>query len=197
MAPRSRRNAILGRSLALLIFTLTLPTTTDAAPATGQRVNPSEIRAAALSGIEAATTVGHPILEKLSFITGRWRGELKGSVIEECWSAPEGDNMMGMFRLVKEDEGVFYEFMTIEQAGDTPVLRIRHFGQGLDAWEEKDHLDPYPLVELGAARAVFENQESRTRLIYDRNPADRLTITLEKTKDGKNTSQVFVFRRAD
>lgn len=134
-------------------------------------------------------------LSHLAFIAGAWRGEMKGGVIEERWSAPEGDNMMGMFRLVKDGEGVFYEFMSIEQAGDTPVLRIRHFGQGLEAWEEKDGLDPYPLVELGASRAVFGNEKSGTRLVYECPSPDILKVTLEKQKDGKKSAQVFIFKR--
>ncbi|MBE0642959.1 MAG: DJ-1/PfpI family protein [Bacteroidetes bacterium] len=135
-------------------------------------------------------------LAKLAFITGRWRGEMKGSVIEESWSVAEGDNMMGMFRLVKEGEGVFYEFMTIEIARDTPVLRIRHFSQGLVAWEEKDNIDEYPLVELTASRAVFENEDSGMRLVYECPTAEVLTITLETTKEGKKSQTVFSFHRA-
>ena len=134
-------------------------------------------------------------LPQLDFFTGSWRGMLGSTVIEERWSAAEGDNMMGMFRMVKEGEGVFYEFMTIEQAGDTPVLRIRHFSQGLVAWEEKDGVDPYPLVELQDTRAVFANAISGTRLVYTCPSPDRLEITLEKPKDGKTSSQVFRFER--
>lgn len=142
-----------------------------------------------------ATGVTDAELSPLAFIAGEWRGEMKGGVIEERWSVPEGDNMTGMFRLVKDGEGVFYEFMTIEQAGDTPVLRIRHFGQGLEAWEEKDGLEPYPLLESGSSRAVFGNEKSGTRLVYECPSRDILKVTLEKLKDGRKTAQVFTFRR--
>jgi len=138
---------------------------------------------------------GDSVLNSLAFITGHWRGEMKGGVIEEDWSPPEGDNMMGMFRLVKEGEGVFYEFMTIEVAGGKPVLRIRHFSQGLLAWEEKDNIEEYPLAELTASRAVFENEDGDTRLIYECLTAEALTITLEKTKEGKKSQTVFSFHR--
>ncbi|MFZ1730524.1 MAG: DUF6265 family protein [Bacteroidota bacterium] len=134
-------------------------------------------------------------LSKLGFFIGHWRGEMKGGVIEEDWSAAEGDNMMGMFRLVKEGEGVFYEFMTIEAAGGKPVLRIRHFSQGLIAWEEKDNIDDYPLVELTASRAVFENEDIATRLIYECPTTDALMITLETTQNGKKSQTVFSFHR--
>lgn len=169
--------------LALQIFAITLV----AAPIsvrTGEDVleDPPKVRLAAT-------------LSQLSFITGSWRGEMMGAVIEENWSAAEGDNMIGMFRLVKDGEGVFYEFMTIEHAGDTPVLRIRHFGQGLDPWEERDGLDPYPLVELGDLRAVFGNEKSGTRLVYECPSPDILKVTLEKPKDGKKSAQVFTFKR--
>ncbi|MFA6235353.1 MAG: DUF6265 family protein [Bacteroidota bacterium] len=143
------------------------------------------------SGSERTSTA----LAELTFITGHWRGEMKGGVIEEDWSAAEGDNMMGMFRLVKEGEGVFYEFMTIEAAGEKPVLRIRHFSQGLVAWEEKENISEYPLVELNGTKAAFENEDSGTRLTYERSAPDALTISLEKTKNGEKTSTVFSFHR--
>jgi hypothetical protein len=154
---------------------------------------PLVFAAAAAQTMEEAPS--HAQLAKLAFITGHWRGEMHGGVIEEDWSSSEGDNMMGMFRLVKDGEGVFYEFMTIEQAGETPVLRLRHFSQGLVAWEEKGEVEAYPLVELGEARAVFENEDSATRLIYECPSAETLVITLEKKKAGKTSSQVFSFTR--
>jgi Domain of unknown function (DUF6265) len=158
----------------------------------------SMFAAASVSAQEDERRAGETMtpLSKLAFFAGHWRGEMKGGVIEEDWSSPEGDNMMGMFRLVKDGEGVFYEFMTIESAGGTPVLRIRHFSQGLVAWEEKDGIEEYPLAELTASRAVFENEDSGMRLIYECPTAEALTITLEKTKDGKKSQTVFSFHRA-
>lgn len=79
---------------------------------------------------------------------------------------------------------------------DTPELRIRHFSQGLVAWEEKDGVEAYPLVELADARAVFEHKDNGTRLVYECPLADRLEITLEKRENGTPSAQVFRFRRA-
>jgi hypothetical protein len=36
----------------------------------------------------------------LAWIQGRWVGEGLGGTVEEIWSPPIGDSMLGMFRLV-------------------------------------------------------------------------------------------------
>lgn len=134
-------------------------------------------------------------LQQLAFMSGTWRGGDKDAVIEERWSDPEADSMMGMFRLLRGGMVVFYEFMTITREGSVPVLRIRHFGPALEAWEENDELDPYPLVELDSSRAVFESEKSGTRLRYEHDGNDILTITLEQPRDGAMHAEIFTFRR--
>lgn len=46
-------------------------------------------------------------LRDVAFIAGNWRGEMEGGVAEEDWKAPLGDNMMGMFRYVKDGKATF------------------------------------------------------------------------------------------
>jgi hypothetical protein len=79
------------------------------------------------------------------------------------------------------------------------VPRIRHFGPALEAWEENGELDPsllpYPLVELDSSRAVFESEKSGTRLRYEHDGNDILTITLEQPRDGAMHAEIFTFRR--
>lgn len=131
-------------------------------------------------------------LSSLSFISGNWQGEMNGSLIEEVWSLPSGDNMMGMFRLVSEEKAVFYEFMLIEQDTNGLVLRIKHFNPGLSGWEEKDEAHHFTLTQLHEKKAVFEERISTKRLIYHRFTADSLSIILDEPKDGQ--SQKIEFR---
>jgi hypothetical protein len=74
-------------------------------------------------------------LADLQFIAGHGVGELDGGVIEEVWSAPRGDSMMGMFAFTKEGRARFYEFLLIERTASGPVLRLKHFNPGLIGWE--------------------------------------------------------------
>lgn len=132
-------------------------------------------------------------LDDLAFIAGAWKGELGGGVIEEHWSAPEGNNMMGMFRYVKDGQVTFYEMQTIEQEeGQLPILRIKHYHPGLRGWEEKDESVTFTLREVEGQRAVFDEDDSSTQLIYQL--ADgRFSIELVKNQAGKPTSQRFEF----
>lgn len=146
------------------------------------------------SPLVAAESPQPTSLADLSWITGDWVGGEGDSFIEEQWSAPEGDAMMGMFRLIQEDNVVFYEFMTITPGPSGIELRIKHFDPGLVGWEERADSIVFDLQEIGDYRAVFETEKDGNpeRLVYERS-RDELVITLEKPADGTRTP--FRYRR--
>src|SRR5262245_29835909 len=45
----------------------------------------------------------------LAWLSGRWLGAGLGGTTEEVWAPPVGDQMIGMFRLVKDGKIVFSE----------------------------------------------------------------------------------------
>ena len=51
-------------------------------------------------------------LSRMSWLEGHWRGDGFGGVCEEIWGPVLGETRMGMFRLVRDDKIVFYEFIT-------------------------------------------------------------------------------------
>ena len=122
-------------------------------------------------------------LEDLGFMVGQWQGGGEKVVIEEIWSRPSGDNMMGMFRYVQEDKGVFYEMMLIEQTDDGPVLRIKHFNAGLIGWEEKAEVHSFPLVSVDESEAVFEQVDQTKKLRYITENPGEMSIYLEERQD--------------
>ena len=137
-----------------------------------------------------------PTLEGLApvaFLEGIWRGTLSGGVIEEQWSGPEGDNMMGMFRYVKDGKVTFYEMQVIELGDDGPVLRIKHYHPGLRGWEEKDESVTFGLQEVADQRAVFLEDDGSQTLTYEVID-DRLTIELARVGTEKPSSR-FEFER--
>ncbi|HVF92169.1 MAG TPA: DUF6265 family protein [Blastocatellia bacterium] len=133
-------------------------------------------------------------LSDLDFIAGRWQGELGGGITEEHWSTASGNSMMGMFRYVKDGKAVFYELMLIEHTTGVPALKLKHFNPGLIGWEEKAQAWTYPLVEFQKNRAVFERSDKESALIFDRTSADSMSVTLERVKDGKKSSEEFKYR---
>src|SRR5687768_11650964 len=50
-------------------------------------------------------------LSVMAWLRGAWEGEGLGGVSEEIWSEPRGGVMMGMYRSLKQDQPVFYEFL--------------------------------------------------------------------------------------
>jgi Domain of unknown function (DUF6265) len=134
-------------------------------------------------------------LADLAFIAGHWQGEPEGAFIEEIWSAPNGNTMMGSFRYMQEGEAVFFELMTIDTIDPVPTLRIKHFSAGLIAWEDKEEVHLFPLVRLEGREAVFEQADGQKRLIYRQN-GDEMVVILEEMKAGAWTAEHFPFRRA-
>ena len=95
-------------------------------------------------------------LEQLSWIAGQWEGSAFGGKVEEFWSLPSGDSMMGVFKLVVEGKTKFYEIMVIRQNRNSLVLQLKHFGYNLKGWEEKDDTVDFPLVEITENKVFFD-----------------------------------------
>jgi hypothetical protein len=136
-------------------------------------------------------------LDQLAWIAGHWEGEMGGALSEEMWSAPSGDGMMGMWRLVMGGKVRVYEFLVVEQEASGPVLKFKHFNRGLVGWEEKDQALVLPLVKLTDAEAVFDNGDAAKplRLIYKRPSAGELVVVLERMEKGKLEATEFRYRR--
>lgn len=120
-------------------------------------------------------------LSALGWISGTWIGTEGETFIEERWSDFEGDEMIGTFRMLERGQPVFYEFMRLASEPEGIVLRIKHFGADLTAWEEKGESVAFSLKELDHHRALFITHKDGhpERLIYTREE-DRLAVVLEK-----------------
>lgn len=137
-------------------------------------------------------------LDTLRWLAGRWQGRVDDTVTEETWSQPVGDNMTGMFRMIKGNSLRFYELMSLEKGAGGTFLLIRHFGPGLVAWEEKDQPLRYRLAGEAKGTASFENvgTDPVRRIEYRQEADGSLTIRLEDTREGKPSTQEFRFVRA-
>jgi hypothetical protein len=130
-------------------------------------------------------------LKGLEFVAGAWEGDLGGMRIEEHWMKPDGDAMLGMFRMVQKGRTTLTELCAFERRPQGIVLLLRHFGPALVAREEKDQALEFTLEKLEPGRAVFLQKGVETRLTYEKSGADGLTATLDKA--GRKTP--FVYRR--
>jgi hypothetical protein len=95
-------------------------------------------------------------LEDLAWLAGHWRGQAMGGVVEELWSPPRADSMMGSFRLQVGEATKFYELMIIRRVRDTLLLQLKHFHGDLTGWEEREETVDFRLVAVNEGIALFE-----------------------------------------
>ena len=134
----------------------------------------------------------------LTWMVGVWTGDGLGGAIEEAVFPALGGAMPSTFRLVRDGDPVFYEFMLYEDTDAGVRLRLHHFNPGLTRWEDEP-------VEFLAARvregeAIFEEKadtEERSRLRYTRQ-GNTLRAELTELRDGRDTVTArFVYTLAD
>ncbi|MCC6321205.1 MAG: hypothetical protein IT438_07195 [Phycisphaerales bacterium] len=110
------------------------------------------------------------------FLAGTWRGEKNGGVVEEMWSEPQGNNILGTFRWLKKDgKPVMFEMLAITEEDGAVRLRLRHYSARLGAKEDKDNPLTLILSQFNATdsdrRAVFTAERDAHDLkevVYDR-----------------------------
>ena len=136
-------------------------------------------------------------VEDLAFLSGHWTGGEGDSLTEEMWSPVANGSLMGMYRQMGAGKTGFFEFLSIEQEKNGPVLRLKHFKPGLIGLEEKDQSVTLDLVSLDRENgAVFVSRDHAKpmKLTYRRLAPDHLEATLIRTKDGKEKTDLFRFR---
>lgn len=106
--------------------------------------------------LNAQETILEPKLENISWISGNWKGEAFGGVVEENWSEPSGGSMMATFKLINNNKVSFYEIEIIREVENTLVLQLKHFDNELKGWETKEETIDFPLIKITPNRAVFE-----------------------------------------
>lgn len=135
-----------------------------------------------LLGATLSGQASQPSLNELSWLTGSWSGESGGVRMEEHWTAPEGNSMIGMHRDLGKGRTLLFEFLRIEQRGDQITYLSMPNG--------RSPATAFPLKELSGTRVVFENpaHDFPQRIIYWKDGAD-LRARIEGTLNGKAGSE--------
>lgn len=156
----------------------------------------------------AATAPAAPVapaaIADAAFLAGDWSASKPGArggseLTQEVWSAPAGNNMMGMFRWVNPvGKSIVFELLTITEENATLILRLRHQSAAGVAWEEKDKPASFTLAELTATRLHFVDADNTCDLsacIYECTTPDALAITV-KFDESTRPDLVFNLTRA-
>ncbi|AEM70666.1 hypothetical protein Murru_1626 [Allomuricauda ruestringensis DSM 13258] len=128
-------------------------------------------------------------LEDVSWIEGHWKGEAFGGIAEEIWSAPMGNSMMFVFRMVNDDKVSFYESGHIQQLDDSIILQLKHFDGNLMGWEEKDETIDFKLVKLEPNKVYFEG------LTMEKLSSDQMNVWVLIEENGNQEEVLFAYKR--
>jgi hypothetical protein len=133
---------------------------------------------------------GAATIDDMAWLEGRWVGEGLGGFVEEIWSPPRSGVMIGMFRLLRDGDPVFYEILTLVEEEGSLLLRLKHFHPDLRGWEEKDQTVDFRFVTKQDGRIRFSGLTFRPE-------GDELTMFLAiRRKDGTFREETLRFRRA-
>lgn len=116
-----------------------------------------------------------PPLSAISFMSGCWTGASpNGATIEEHYSAPSENVLIGMTRYVRSGRVVDFEFTTVERTDSTFVMTPRPKGVKSNS---------FPLKDVSNGRATWENlkHDFPQRIIYRRGTDGSLIARIEGT----------------
>ena len=128
-------------------------------------------------------------LENMKWLTGHWTGSALGGFVEEIWSEPRGGAMMGMFRLVRGEEPVFYELLHVVEVDGTLAIRLKHFNRDLTGWEEKNEVREFRLLDVRNGAWHFEGM-----IFHPSEDALKVVLTIRQ-KDGSTREEIFTYTR--
>ena len=128
-------------------------------------------------------------LSELQWIQGHWTGEALGGQVEEIWSPPLGDSMMGSFKLVHDGKVKFYEIITISEIEQTVIMRLKHFDSELKGWEEKGETVDFKLVKLTPDKVFFDG------LTFERISDKEMNVYVRFESDDEKSEGKFNYHR--
>ena len=129
-----------------------------------------------------------PGIGQLAWLAGCWEGQTGPVTVEEQWSKPAGNTMLGASRTLKGGATIFSEFMRITES-DGKIVYMARIGT-------KAEPTPFTLIQI-APEVVFENakHDFPQRILYRLNPNGSLLARIEGVDKGRQRSEDYPMRR--
>jgi len=124
-------------------------------------------------------------LSDIEFLSGHWEATRNGNLVEAFWTEPEGDNIVGVVRIIGDGRAVLYEIFAIEMTDTGLEIKVKHFRPGLIGVEEKDEFDHYTFLESSNGRALFQKQGEDVRISYEMRPANKFAVAVGTPANGE------------
>ena len=94
-------------------------------------------------------------LEDVAWMVGSWTGDAFGGTFEQTWNPASVGSMVGMFKLINDDDINFYELLLLVEEEGSLSLKVKHFTPAFAAWEEKADYVHFRLVGIGSGVVHF------------------------------------------
>ncbi|MGD0963996.1 MAG: DUF6265 family protein [Candidatus Acidiferrales bacterium] len=117
---------------------------------------PAKPPSSANAPIHNPSRAPQPTLSDFAWLEGKWRGVWGPRIVEQIWTAPQGGQVLGLFRVIENDKTLVIELLSLSETPDSIALRLRHFTPALLPWEQSG-FTTMKLVGLDTATAEFEN----------------------------------------
>lgn len=128
-------------------------------------------------------------LHDIAWLTGDWQMTAADRCIEEQWTAPSANMLVGMSRTVARGRTTSFEFMRIE-ARDAGIYFVAQPGGRAPV--------EFKLASESSADLVFVNPghaDHLKKVIYRRERDGRLTARIEGENNGSAFSEDYPYRR--
>ena len=132
--------------------------------------------------------VADSALVSFAWLAGYWTGNEGGTRMEELWLPPRGHVMLGVHMDLFASGRSFYEYLRIEQRGDTVLFAASPRGRAPTF---------FMATEIGDERVTFENPEHDypQKISYHTDPGGRLHAAIAGEEDGSEKSSAWIWER--
>ena len=130
-------------------------------------------------------------LADVSWLVGSWSGDAFGSNFEEVWNPASAGSMVGMWKLLKDDQVVFYELMLLVEEEGSLSIKVKHFSEDFTAWEDKQEFVRFPLVKISSDEVHFKG------LSFYRIDDHEIHAYIVMTHDGEVREEKMTYIRND
>jgi hypothetical protein len=129
-----------------------------------------------------------PSLRDLVWLTGDWQMTSSNRVVEEHWTAPTANALIGMSRTVRDDRTVAFEFIRIERR-DSGVFYV--------AQPSGRPPTDFKLTSSRDGQLVFEGDgHDRVRRITYRRDGEELNAVVEGDENGRTFKLEYRYQRS-
>lgn len=139
--------------------------------------------------IAAGASAQEKDLSTFSWLAGAWDSRDGARTVEEIWTSPTANSMIGMSRTIADGKTIEFEFLRIEKRDGELFYVPQPNGRPPIAFR---------LTSSDGRKFVFENtsgEDRVNRIEYRRDGDDGVVARVEGTRDGKPFALEYRYRR--